>query len=282
VRPIAFRIPAVLAAAVLAGTVLTPGAASAAALSCAPDPYEVDTQATAAPLAVGATVHRAICQSPVPQPGTTSKIDGDYFAFTATGGTAYTVEVVDVGSALVNDAFDLGGLGVGLWRQDVDGTSAGVEQIRPPNGDRVITPVLPAGRYIVHAGTRDTQIYPETNTIDVKTVQGDAGRYGVRLTESAPAPEIASFTLSSASVKGGKSLTGTYTLTAPAPTGGMYVDVDSTYVYNATPGRTFAPAGATRVSFPISTRASSTDLQVTLTASARVGATRSASLTVRR
>jgi hypothetical protein len=62
----------------------------------------------------------------------------------------------------------------------------------------------------------------------------------------------------------------------------MYVDVDSTYVYNATPGVTFAPAGATRVTFPITTRASSTDLRVTLTASARVGATRSTQLTVRR
>jgi hypothetical protein len=280
-RPAAYRIPAVLTAAVLAGSMLTPSPASAA-LVCAPDPYETGAETTAAPLTVGATVSRAICQSPIRQPGSDFARDQDHFAFTATGGTAYTVEAVDVGSALTNDAYDRGGLEIGVSRLDPDGTTTTIEQNWRPNGDRVITPVLPAGRYLVYAATSDTQVYPETNTIDVKTVQGDAGRYGVRLTESAPPPEIAAFTLSSATVKGGKSLTGTYTLTAPAPAGGMYVDVDSTYVYNATPGITFAPAGATKVSFTITTRASSTDLRVTLTAWARVGATRSVDLTVRR
>jgi hypothetical protein len=59
----------------------------------------------------------------------------------------------------------------------------------------VITPVLPAGRYIVFASTNDTQIYPATNTMDVKTVQGSEGSYGVRLTESAPPPVITALTL---------------------------------------------------------------------------------------
>jgi hypothetical protein len=279
-RPVVHRITAGIAAA-LAGTVLAPNPASAAT-ACAPDPYEVDSVATAAPLAVGVTVGRAICQAPTPQPRTESPRDEDYFAFTATGGTAYTVEIVSVGAALANDAYDRGGLEIGVSRLDADGGTTTIEQNFRPNGDRVITPVLSAGRYIVFAGTSDSQVYPETNTIDVRTVQGDAGVYSVRLTESAPAPEIASLTLSSPTVKGGRSLTASYTLTAPAPAGGMYVDVSSTYLYNATPGKTFAPAGATRVSFPIVTRASSSDLRVTLTASARVGATRSAELTVRR
>jgi hypothetical protein len=250
--------------------------------ACVPDPYEKDSAATAAPLAVGATTTRAICQAPTSQPRTESPRDQDYLGFTATGDKAYTVEAVDVGAALTNDEFDRGGLELGVWRLNSDGTTTVVEQNRRPNGDRVITPILPAGRYVVLAYTADTQVYPETNTSDVKTVQGSEGSYGVRLTESDPAPVVTSFTLSSSTVRGGDSVTGTYTLSAPAPSGGMYVDIKSSHVYNAYPGSAFAPAGATQVSVKITTRRSSADLRVTLTASARVGAARSAGLTVRR
>jgi hypothetical protein len=187
-----------------------------------------------------------------------------------------------VGAALVNDAFDRGGIQLGVSRLNADGTTTTIEQNRHLNGDRVITPALAAGRYVVLAYTGDTQIYPETNTMDVKTVQGSEGSYGVRLTESAPAPVVTSLTLSSTTVSGGKSLTGTYTLSAPAPPGGMIVDIQSSHVYNAYPSNAYAPAGATKVSFPITTRRSSTDLRVTLTAWARVGAGKSVVLTVKR
>jgi hypothetical protein len=280
-RPISFRLPAVLFAGLFASLVFAVGPAHAE-LACAPDPYEKDSAATAAPLTVGATTTRAICQAPTPQPRTESPRDEDYFAFTATGGTAYTVEAVDVGAALANDAFDRGGLELGLWRLSPDGTTTAIEQNRRPNGDRVITPILPAGRYIVRANTGDTQVYPETNTVDVKTVRGSEGSYGVQLTESAPPPVVTSFTLSSSTVRGGDSVTGTYTLSAPAPAGGMYVDIKSSHLYNATPGSAFAPAGATQVSVTIATRRSSNDLRATLTAWARVGDTRSAVLTVKR
>jgi hypothetical protein len=281
VRPISFRLSAAVPAVLLASLVFA-GSAAQAALACAPDPYEKDSAATAAPLTVGATTIRAICQEPTPQPRSESPQDRDYFAFTATGSTAYTAQAVDVGAALVNDAYDRGGLQLGLWRLNADGTTSTTEQNLAPNGDRIITPVLPAGRYVVVAYTGDYEVYPATNTMDVKTVQGSEGRYGVRLTESSPAPVVTSFTLSSSTVRSGKSVTGTYTLSAPAPAGGMYVDIRSSHVYNVTPGSAFAPAGATRVSVPITARASSGDLQVTLTAWARVGDTKSVVLTVRR
>ena len=108
-----------------------------------------------------------------------------------------------------------------------------VQQNRAPNGDRVITPVLPAGRYVVLASTDGQQVYPGTGTMDVRTVQGSEGTYGVRLTTSAPPPVVTSLALSSATVRGGTSVTGTYTLSAPAPAGGMYVDVTSSHVWNA-------------------------------------------------
>jgi hypothetical protein len=271
----------VLSAGLLAGLVFSLSPAHAA-LNCAPDQFEKDAVATAAPLATGTTTTRAICQEPTPQPRTESPRDEDYFVFTASGSTAYTIQAVDLGAALVNDAFDRGGIQLGVAQLNANGTTTTIEQNRALNGDRLITAILPAGRYIVFASTNDTQIYPETNTMDVKTVQGSDGIYGVRLTESAPAPVVTAFTLSSTSVGGGKSATGTYTLSAPAPSGGMMVDVKSSHLYNAYPGNTYAPAGATKVSFPITTKRSSSDLRVTLTAWARVGPSKSIVLTVKR
>jgi len=274
------RLPAVLSAGVLAS--LAFAVPAHAALACAPDPHEKDTSATAAPLTAGGTTTRAICQEPTPLPRTETAQDEDWFAFTATGSTAYTVQAVDVGAALANDEYDRGGLELGLWRVGADGRLASVDQNRAPNGDRILTAVLPAGEYVVHAVTHEQQLYPVTNTMDVKTVQGSEGSYGVRLTESAAAPVVTSFTLSSSTVRAGRSVTATYTLSAPAPAGGMYVDVRSSSFANASPGSAFAPEGATRVSFPITTRAASRDLEVTLTAWALTGPTMSAVLTVRR
>jgi hypothetical protein len=281
VRSVSFRLPAVVSAGLFASLVFAVSPAQAA-LACAPDPYEQDSYATAAPLTVGTTATRAICQSPTPQPGAQFSRDMDYFVFTASGSTAYTLQAVGVGAALTNDAYDRGGLELGVSRLNPDGRTTEIEQNRQPNGDRIITPVLPAGQYVVFAYTGDYQIYPATNTMDVKTVQGSEGSYGVRLTESAPPPVVTSFTLSSSTLRGGGSVTGTYTLSAPAPAGGMYVDIKSSHVYNASPASAFAPAGATKVSFKITGRSSSTDLRVTLTAWARVGATKSVVVTVRR
>jgi hypothetical protein len=280
-RSTLFRTAAPISVVLIAG-LASPASPAHAALACGPDPYEQDSYATAAPLTAGATTTRAICQSPTPEPGAPSKRDDDYFGFTATGDTAYTVRAVDVGAALANDAYDRGGLELAVRRLNADGTTTVIEQNRRANGDRVITPVLPAGDYLVFANTNATQVYPETNTMDVKTVEGSEGTYGVRLTESAPAPVVTSFELSSSTVRDGSSVTGTYTLSAPAPAGGMYVDVRSSSIYNAYPGPTYAPAGATRVSFKITGRNSSSDVRVTLTAWARVGASKSVVLTVGR
>jgi hypothetical protein len=62
----------------------------------------------------------------------------------------------------------------------------------------------------------------------------------------------------------------------------MYVDVKSSSIYNAYPGPTYAPAGATRVSFRITGRNRSGDVRVTLTAWARAGEPQSVVVTVRR
>ncbi len=77
-------------------------------------------------------------------------------------------------------------------------------------------------------------------------------------------------------------VTGTYTLSAPAPPGGMVVDVRSSHVYSAYPSSAYASAGVTRVRFGIATEERSTDGRVTLTVATRVGAGETAVLTVRR
>ena len=157
-----------------------------------------------------------------------------------------------------------------------------VQQNRAPNGDRVITPVLPAGRYVVLASTDGQQVYPGTGTMDVRTVQGSEGTYGVRLTTSAPPPVVTSLALSSATVRGGTSVTGTYTLSRTGPGRRHVRRRHQQSRLERHPGSAFAPAGTTRVSFRVTTRSGSADLRVTLTAWARVGATKDDVLTVRR
>jgi hypothetical protein len=271
---------AAVAAGLLAALAVSVAPAHAAVL-CGPDPFEDDTAATAAPIAVGETVTRAICQEPA-SPEAAGGPDRDYFVFTATGDKAYTIEAVDVGAALANDAFDRGGLRLGLWGLNPDGATTAVQQNLSPNGDRIISGILPAGPYVVTAATYDTQIYPETNTMDIKTVQGSEGSYGVRATEGDPAPEVTSLTLSSNRVRGGSSVTATYTLSAPAPPGGVVTTLYSSHLEYAYWTSADAPAGATKVSFTILTKRPATDLDVTIGVSARVGAMKTARLTVRR
>jgi hypothetical protein len=215
---------AVLSAGLLAGLAVSLGPAQAA-LTCAPDAYEKDSVTAAAALTVDAKMTRAICQAPTPQPRIEAAWDEDYFVFTATAGSAYTVQAVDLGAALANDKFDRGGIQLRVARLNADGTITTIEQDRGLNGDRVITPALAAGRYSVLAYTNDMQVYPD-NTMDVKTVQGSEGIYAVSLTESTPGPVVTSPSPSpspSPSVSAGEPVAGTDTLSAPAPSGGMIV-----------------------------------------------------------
>jgi hypothetical protein len=251
---------AALAAGILAAAAVSVAPAHAA-VTCAPDAYETDSAATAAPIAVGTTVTRAICQEPA-NPRTTDPADRDYFVFTAAGDTAYTIEAVDVGAALVNDAFDRGGLELTLRRLNADGTTTAVQQNLTLNGDRIVSGILPAGPYVVVAATYDTHIDPDTNTMDIKTVQGSEGIYGVRLTDGEAAPEVTSLALSSSSVKGGRSVTATYTLSAPAPSGGVVATLYSSNLEYAYWTSADAPAGATKVSFTVLTKRPRGDVDV--------------------
>ncbi len=91
---------------------------------------------------------------------------------------------------------------------------------------------------------------------------------------------VASVSLSSNTVTGGNSLTGTVALTAPAPSGGLVVNLQSNNAQVQVGATVTVPAGQTSASFNISTSAGSTNASATITASLNGCARASATLTV--
>ena len=262
----------------LATTAVLPAGAAQAAVTCAPDAFEIDDNGQhAAPIAVGETAHRAICQERNPLPGKPFPNDVDFFEFTAVEGQAYTVEAVDVGSGLQPNGAGAGGISVGF-----SSTSGTVEQLFA--GSRTTTGPLHAGVYRVSAATSDQQIYPEDNVITTKTIEGDAGLYGVHLFASAPAPVLTGLTISPNPVKGGDPTTATLTFSAPAPPTGMIVNLSSSNAFVANNiSSSLVPAGASRYTMTIRTGRVSANTPVTFTGLvAHVGPHLTTVLTVRR
>ena len=143
---------------------------------------------------------------------------------------------------------------------------------------------LHAGVYRIGAGTSDQQIYPEDNVITTKTIEGDAGRYGIHLFASAPAPVLTRLTIAPNPVKGGDKTTATLTFSAPAPPTGMVVNLSSNNAFvanNISSSR--VPAGATRYTMTIQTGRVAADTPVTFTGLvAHVGPQLTTVLTVRK
>ena len=96
---------------------------------------------------------------------------------------------------------------------------------------------------------------------------------------SAPAPAIASLSLSPATVAGGASATGTVTLSAAAPEGGAQVALSSSNPAASVPASVTVAAGATSATFNVTTSPVPASTAATISAS-YAGATQTASLTV--
>jgi hypothetical protein len=91
---------------------------------------------------------------------------------------------------------------------------------------------------------------------------------------------VSSLTLSQTNVIGGNSVTGTVTLTAAAPSGGLVVSLSSSNPGVAgVPASVTVPAGATSATFTVTTTAVYDTRSATITATGG-GASRSATLTV--
>lgn len=274
--------------AAVAAAVAVPAHAAVPA-DCAPDVWEPDgdfgfSASIAAPVAVGGTVTRAICQAPNPFPRTTAGQDYDFFRFTATGGKAYTGEIADAGAALglgVQGGLQIGG----LYRINADGSGTSINGATMANSfERFTTDVLPAGEYGFLAYTPDTQVYPG-NVLDIRTVSGADGAYTLRVSEATVVvPTISSVTLRSTSVKYGSTVSGTITMSGPAPEGGMFLFGDSSSRLLANPSSPYLPAGARSATFTVSTTTQrpSRDTQVTISFTTTTGSPKSVVLTVRR
>jgi hypothetical protein len=279
---------ATAATAALASVSLVAAPAHAAVpADCAPDTWEPDgdwdfSAAVAAPVAVGGTVTRAICQAPNPFPRTSAGQDYDFFRFTATGGKSYTGEISAAGSAL-----GLGGQGGlvigGLYRVDADGSGTSINNVTMSNSfERFTTDVLPAGEYGFLTYTPDNQVYPNF-MMDIRTVSGSAGAYTVKVSESAVnVPAVSSVSLRSPSVRGGSSVSGTITMSGPAPEGGMFLFSESSSRLVASPSSPYLQAGARSVGFTVTTGRVSRDTRVTLSFNTTTGTPKSVVLTVRR
>lgn len=90
---------------------------------------------------------------------------------------------------------------------------------------------------------------------------------GGRAAGSATAPRLAAFTLAADQVRGGRALTGTVELAAPAPAGGVTIRLTSSNPSVAgVPETVFIPEGATRATFTVTTVRVSATTPVTITA----------------
>jgi hypothetical protein len=275
-------------AAVVAVAAVAP-APAAAPTNCAPDAWEPDgdfgfSASVAAPVAVGGSVTRAICQAPNPFPRTIAGQDYDFFRFTATGGRSYTGEITAAGAALglgVQGGLQIGG----LYRVNADGSGTSINGVTMANSfERFTTDVLPAGEYGFLTYTPDNQVYPN-NILDIKTVSGPEGAYTVNVSEAAvDVPTVASVTLRSTSVKYGSTVTGTITMSGPAPEGGMFLFSDSSSRLTANPSSPYLPAGARSVGFTVTTTSQrpSRDTAVTISFKTTTGSPKSVVLTVKR
>ncbi len=131
--------------------------------------------------------------------------------------------------------------------------------------------------------------FPVTTAIVSATTVGNISASYASVTKTAnltvqpaPSPALSSLALNPSSVSGGSSTIGTVTLTAPAPTGGLVINLASSAPTKANVSATVTVnAGATTANFPITTFVVSRSSTVTIRASSG-GVTKSATLTVQR
>lgn len=264
------RLALVLCAALsLGSTVAAPGSAGAAP-TCAPDAFETADAGLGAPIAVGQSVERVICQDP----GTGSDIE--WFVFDAPGGKAYSAGLVTTpaSSPTVVDGLVI----AGVFRLGADGSRTAIEAPTAQSYQRFTTPVLAAGRYLFVAANHSEVAGPDF-TMVLRTIQGRDGVFGVRLTESLPAPSVASLSVP-ATVKERANSTGSYTLSGPAPVGGMSLYMQATPGYMSI-ARVWVPAGASRGSFTMNVGSATKGQRFTITADTRVGSPVTTTTTVK-
>jgi trimeric autotransporter adhesin len=137
----------------------------------------------------------------------------------------------------------------------------------------------------VPAGATSATFAVDTYKVSVPMVGSIRGTFGgvtqtaVLTVNPASAPTLSALSVNPASVVGGGSSTGTVTLSAPAPSGGLVVTLSDNSAAATVPASVTVPAGATTATFTITTAAVAASTSATVSATAG-GVTRSATLAV--
>jgi hypothetical protein len=129
----------------------------------------------------------------------------------------------------------------------------------------VISSGSTSGSFAFVTGTNVTSTTPVTITA---SYGASAANLGLTVNPAASAtPPLTGLTIAPASVAGGAGATGSVTLQGPAPSGGASVQLSSSNTAAATvPPTVTVTAGATSASFPITSRAVTTDTSVVISA----------------
>lgn len=134
----------------------------------------------------------------------------------------------------------------------------------------------------VAAGATTATFTIKTVAVGIQTVATLTASHGA-VSKSAfltvDAPSLKSLTLAPATVAGGKSCTGTITISSAAPAGGLVISLSSSQSSATVPTKITIPAGKTSCTFPIQT--ASVPEKTTVTISAALGsASKAAVLTI--
>ena len=139
--------------------------------------------------------------------------------------------------------------------------------------------IVPAGQ-LSASFTIPTSVVTAPRTIIITATYGGASESAALTINPQGLPSPASLTLNPMIVQGGKSSTGNITLTAPAPAGGMVVDLSTDNPFIAQiPPFVMVVAGQTKAAFTITTPTVSSTQTASITATSG-GKSQSATLTV--
>ncbi|MBI3657213.1 MAG: beta-propeller fold lactonase family protein [Acidobacteria bacterium] len=141
------------------------------------------------------------------------------------------------------------------------------------------TVYVPAGTWILNFSLATSAVSSATN-VTIRASYGGVSQSAL-LTLVPPLPSLVSLSLAPSTVTGGTPSTGTVTLTRPAPIGGTFVEITSSFYGVARPARNgaYVPVDATSAQIPINTSAVNFITPVTITAS-YAGISKSTLLTV--
>jgi thermitase len=138
---------------------------------------------------------------------------------------------------------------------------------------------VPAGSVSASFPVATSSVPNSTTVTIIATAAGVQRAASLTVLPSSTGIQLSSLSISPTQVTGGSRATGTVTLTAPAPAGGVVVSLRSSSTRAQVPSSVTVPAGATSASFTITTRSARNIATVTITATYN-SVSRSAQLTV--